>query len=255
MDVTTGSFFLAIAAGFVSFASPCVLPLVPVYLGYMSGATVQRSGRVDAPRWRVFLHALAFVAGFTVIFVLLGASAGVVRDWVFEYRRQMEVVAGVLLVIFGLQALGVFQIPWLNYERRLGDHVRPSSTPGYWRSMLIGFGFGLGWTPCVGPFLAGLYTLAMQDQTAQAVPLFAAYSFGLGIPFILTALLAGQVTLLLRRVMAMSFDLRMAGRTLLANLNPISIISGALLLLMGGLLMFDRVTWLNQLLPQWQLGV
>jgi cytochrome c-type biogenesis protein len=255
VDQNNANIFVAIVAGFVSFASPCVLPLVPVYLGYMSGAAVQKSGRVAAPRWRVLLHALAFVLGFTLIFVLLGASAGVVRDWIFEYRRQMEWIAGILLVVFGLQTLGVFQIPWLNYERRLGDHIQPQRNLGYFRSVFIGCGFALGWTPCVGPFLTLLYSLALQEKTAEAVPLFVAYSLGLGIPFIMAALLAGQLTLWLRKIMAMSFDLRMAGRTLLANLNPITLVSGVLLLFMGALLMLDRVTWLNTLLPQWTIGV
>jgi cytochrome c-type biogenesis protein len=199
------------------------------------------------------LHALAFVAGFSFIFVLLGASAGVVRDWLAEYRQPIQIFLGLLLLIFGLHTLGVFQIPFLNYERRLELH--PSKNLGYLRSVLIGTGFAIGWTPCVGPFLGLMYTLAMQERTTEAVPLFIAYSLGLGIPFILAALLAGQLTIWLRKVMMRSFDLRLAGRTLIAGLNPISLVSGVLLLFMGGLLMMDRVTWLNQFLPTWTLGI
>jgi cytochrome c-type biogenesis protein len=249
---SNANIFVAVLAGFLSFASPCVLPLVPVYLGYMSGASIQK-GRVQAARWRVFLHALAFVAGFSFIFVLLGASAGVVRDWLAEYRQPIQIFLGFLLLIFGLHTLGIFQIPFLNYERRL--ELRPSKNLGYLRSVLIGTGFAIGWTPCVGPFLGLMYTMAMQERTTEAVPLFIAYSLGLGIPFIIAALLAGQLTIWMRKVMMRSFDLRVAGRTLVAGLNPISLVSGVLLLFMGGLLMMDRVTWLNQFLPTWTLGI
>jgi cytochrome c-type biogenesis protein len=245
--------FVAFLAGFLSFASPCVLPLVPVYLGYMTGATVQRGGQVQAARWRVLLHSLAFVAGFSVVFVLLGASAGLVRDLIFDYRQQVQIVAGVLLVVFGLNMLGVLRIGFLNYEKR--KEFNPSRRLGYLRSLIIGLGFALGWTPCVGWALGLMYGLAQQDRTVEAVPLFVAYSLGLGVPFVLTALLGGQLAVWLKRVMMRSFDIRLAGRTLLRDLNPISLVSGALLLFMGVLLAFDRVTWLNQFLPQWQLSL
>lgn len=254
MELRDANVFVALLAGFLSFASPCVLPLVPVYLGYMSGASVQR-GRVQAPRARVVAHALAFVIGFSLVFILLGIGAGFVSDWLQQYRLAIQRVGGVLLIIFALHTLGVFQIGFLNYERRLGSHIHPNQNLGYLRSSVIGMGFALGWTPCVGPMLALILNLAYAGQQATVLPLFIAYAAGLGIPFVLTALLAGQLTLWLRRIMARSFDLRMAGRTLLANLNPISVVSGVLLLLMGGLLFFDRVTWLNTLLPQWTLGV
>jgi len=243
---------LALLGGLLSFVSPCVLPLVPVYLGYMSGAAVQK-GQVQAPRARVLAHALAFVAGFSLIFVLLGASAGLLHDWLYEYRQQLQIFSGALLIVFGLHTIGVFNIPFLNYERRLELH--PSRRLGYLRSTLIGIGFGLGWTPCVGPILGGMFTLAMQEQTGPAITLFIAYSLGLGIPFVLAGLLGGQMALWLRRVMMHSFDLRVAGRTLLASLNPITLVSGVLLLFMGGLLVLDRVTWLNQFLPQWNVGL
>ena len=254
MNPSDANIFLAVFAGFLSFASPCVLPLVPVYLGYMSGAVVQK-GVVQAPRRLVVAHALAFVAGFSLIFILLGLGANVITQWLLDERKLLQIIAGLLLIVFGLHTLGIFQIGFLNYERRLGDHMRPASNLGYLRSFLIGNGFALGWTPCVGPFLGLILGMALEGRTSDALPLFIAYSLGLGIPFVLAALLAGQLTLWLRRIMAHTFDLRMAGRTLLRDLNPISAVSGILLLLMGGLLMLDKVTWLNTFLPQWTLGV
>ncbi|HMA36241.1 MAG TPA: cytochrome c biogenesis protein CcdA [Chloroflexia bacterium] len=256
MNESNANIFVAVLAGFLSFASPCVLPLVPTYLAYMTGASVEKgTQRVQAARWKVFLHALAFVAGFSLIFVLLGISAGALSEWLLDYRQQLQVVLGLLLIIFGVHTLRPFQIPFFYYENRLGDHFRPAANLGYFRSFLIGTGFALGWTPCVGPFLGLLYTMAMAQRTAEAVPLFVAYSLGLGIPFILAALLAGQLTIWLRKIMMRTFDLRVAGRTLLANLNPISLLSGVLLLFMGVLLVLDRVTWLNGLMPQWQIGI
>src|SRR5689334_8691785 len=112
----------------------------------MSGAAVGRDGRVQTDRWRVLLHAVSFVLGFSLIFILLGVSAGAVRDLVFTYRQPLQVIMGVLLIIFGLHTLGVFQIPFLNMERRLELH--PDPRLGYLRSVLIGTGFALGWTPC-----------------------------------------------------------------------------------------------------------
>jgi cytochrome c-type biogenesis protein len=242
---------VAFAGGFVSFASPCVLPLVPVYLGYMTGASMDKtSGRLLAPRAVVLLHALAFVLGFSLIFtVLFGASASVLGDLVARNKQLFQIVSGSLLIIFGLHTLGVFNIPFLNYEKRLELH--PSKRLGYLRSLLIGIGFALGWTPCVGPILGAMLTLAMNQPAGAAVPLFFAYSMGLGIPFILAALLGRQLTVWMRKVMMRTFDLRVAGHTLLAGLNPISLVSGTLLVLMGLLLVSDRVTWLNQFLPQW----
>ncbi|HUS14618.1 MAG TPA: cytochrome c biogenesis protein CcdA [Chloroflexia bacterium] len=253
MDPANLNIFLAFVGGLVSFLSPCVLPLVPVYLGYMTGASLDKAtGRLQASRLHIMLHAVAFVLGFTLIFVLFGATAGVLRDRLADIQRPLQVVSGTLLIIFGLHTLGVFQIPFLNYERRLELH--PSTQLGYMRSSVIGIGFALGWTPCVGPILAGMFTLALQEKTVEAIPLFVAYSLGLGVPFLLAALVGRQLTVWLRKIMMRSWDLRVAGRTLLA-LNPISLVSGVLLLFMGVLLAMDKVTWLNQLMPQWQLGL
>lgn len=246
---------VAFGAGFVSFASPCVLPLVPVYLGYMTGAALDKqSGRLLAPRAVVLLHALSFVLGFSLVFVLIfGAGATLLGSLMQDNRVLLQWISGVLLIVFGLHTLGIFNIPLLNYEKRL--ELKPSKRLGYLRSLLIGTGFALGWTPCVGPILGAMLTLAANQPPSATMPLFLAYSLGLGIPFILTALVGRQLTVWLRKVMMRTFDLRVAGRTLLAGLNPISLVSGALLLVMGLLLVSDRVTWLNQFLPQWQLGL
>lgn len=247
--------FVALLAGMLSFISPCVLPLVPVYLGYMTGATVQR-GTLQAPRRAVLGHAVAFVLGFTLIFVLVfGIGAEVLQQLLGSaYRVVIQWVGGLFLILFGLHFLGLFNLPGLERTRRL--ELRPSRRLGYVRSWLIGLGFAAGWTPCVGPFLGLL--LSMSASVA-AVPLFLAYSLGLGVPFVLAALTMGQLTLWLRRFTQRSFDLRLGGRVLLHDLNAVAMFSGLLMIGMGGLLLSDRVTMLNQwiapLLPSWLQGV
>ncbi|MGI8586302.1 MAG: cytochrome c biogenesis CcdA family protein [Chloroflexia bacterium] len=257
MPINWGSadIFVALLAGMLSFISPCVLPLVPAYLGYMSGASVQK-GSIMAPRRTVLLHAVAFVLGFTLIFVLIFGIGAELLQALFgmAYRTVIQWVGGILLIVFGLHFLGLFNLPWLDMTKKLD--VRPSRQLGYFRSSLIGMGFAAGWTPCVGPFLGLL--LGMSGSVA-AVPLFVAYSLGLGIPFILVALSMGQLSLWLRKITRRSFDLRIAGHTLLRNLNTVSIISGVLMIFMGGLLISNRVTMLNQwiapLLPTWLQGI
>jgi cytochrome c-type biogenesis protein len=247
--------WVAIWAGMLSFLSPCVLPLVPSYLGYMSGASVQK-GTVQAPRLVILFHALIFVLGFTLIFVMIfGLGAELLRNlFGYNWRTVIQWVGGIMMIIFGLHFLGIFNLPWLDMTKRLD--VRPDPRLGYLRSFIIGVGFAIGWTPCIGPFLGLL--LSMTGQ-AQAIPLFIAYSLGLGVPFIIAALSMGQLTVWLRKITRRTFDLKIGGRVLLHDLNVISMVSGVLLIFMGILLISNRVTWLNQiiapLLPEWLQSV
>ena len=255
-DPASISLFTAVWAGILSFLSPCVLPLVPSYLGYMSGAAVQRgTGTLVAPRLVVLLHALAFVLGFTVIFVLVIGTGSELLYHIFGYQYKILIrwIGGILMIIFGLHFLGVFNLPFLDMTKRLD--VRPDARLGYIRSFLIGLGFAAGWTPCIGPFLGML--LGMSSNVA-ATPLFVAYSLGLGVPFII-ALTMGQLTIWLRKITRRSFDLRIGGRVLLSNLNVVSVVSGVLMIFMGVLLLSNQVTLLNQwiapLLPSWLQGI
>src|SRR5438552_11347778 len=197
--------FVAFAAGLVSFLSPCVLPLVPVYIGYLSGPAAMSAGRVgpqgqagaatmsvSAARWRVLGHSALFVLGFTIIFVVvIGKLAGVLTGLLWDHKLEVQRLMGVVLVIFGLFMLHVINIPFLNYTRRADTMLRPSTNLGYLRSLFIGMGFAIGWTPCIGPTLTLMFGIVSNNDEAAAFPLFLAYSLGLGIPFLVAGLAMG----------------------------------------------------------------
>lgn len=196
MDPSAVSVPLAFLAGSLSFLSPCVLPLVPVYLTYLSGSTV-RDGEA-AQRVEVFTHALLFVSGFTLVFILLfGLPATLLGSALNEYSDAIARVGGILVILFGLHTLGVFTIPQLNMTRRL--ELGQTAAPGYLRSGLIGIAFAAGWTPCIGPLLGSVITMAFT-QPASGVFFTFVYAMGLALPFLVTALLLTRATDFLRRV-------------------------------------------------------
>lgn len=193
-NVTAG---LAFLAGLASFLSPCVLALVPAYVGYLGGRSVNQSGAVVENRWATFTHGVAFVIGFSVVFVALGAAASAIGGFLFDIREWIARIGGVAVVIFGLHTIGIINIPFLNYDTR--HQVRPGKS-GYLSSSLMGVFFSAGWAPCVGPVLGAVLTLAVSGgELSQGVVLLSAYSAGLAIPFLLAALGVGRVTQLLKR--------------------------------------------------------
>ena len=176
-------------AGLVSFLSPCVLPLVPPYLGYLGGATISQASTADGidPRvWRrVVIGSVFFVLGFTTVFVGLGAGASAFGQVIQTYKGPMSMVAGAIIILFGLHFLGILRIPLLYQEARYHAEVKGAS---YLGAYLIGLAFAFGWTPCIGPVLATVLTLAANEASlATGVKLLLAYSAGLGIPFVLAA--------------------------------------------------------------------
>ena len=223
------SLLVAFGAGLLSFLSPCVLPLVPVYLASLYGPELFEP---KAKRFRmpVFLHSLSFVIGFSIVFTLFGAGAGLVGFALSSHLALIRQIAGSLLIVFGLFLLAALKVPWLNFERRLA----PSQgvTIGYLRSFLTGSIFSVAWTPCIGPILGGILSLALGSETTwHGAYLLATYSLGLGLPFLAVGAAFDSITPLLRRIHRYS--------------SVIYIVSGVLLIAVGILILTNRLIWLQ----------
>lgn len=184
---TDVSILAALIAGVISFLSPCVLPLVPPYVVYLTGASVEHvaAGKAeDVPGRAVIVAALMFVLGFTTVFVALGASASVVGALVRAWSAELAIVAGLIIIVMGLHFLGLTRIGLLMREGRLGM----TKPVGLWGAYAMGLAFAFGWTPCIGPILAAILAVAASEATvAKGAGLLAVYSAGLGIPFLLAA--------------------------------------------------------------------
>ncbi len=181
------SIFAALFAGLISFLSPCVLPLVPPYIAYLAGASLERLAEAESePRVRreTIVAALLFVLGFSTVFVALGAGASAIGGLMRFYSHELAIIAGIAIIIMGLHFLGLTPIAFLNRQARL-DMQRPV---GLWGAYLMGLAFALGWTPCIGPILATILAVAASESTVvKGAGLLAVYSLGLGVPFIVAA--------------------------------------------------------------------
>ena len=184
----------AFVAGLLSFVSPCVLPIVPPYLAYLAGVSFsQLSGEQDQPvgaSSRIIGSSIAFVLGFTTVFVALGATASVIGQAVAQYFGILSIIAGTIILVMGLHFLGVFRIGFLYREARVDVQRKPA---GFIGAYIIGLAFAFGWTPCVGPVLAAILFVAGSEETVwRGAGLLAVYSLGIGIPFILAAAFASR---------------------------------------------------------------
>ncbi len=239
MTSSNPSLLLAFVAGLASFLSPCVLPLVPAYIGYLSGQAVlaDERQRTLAGRFATFLHALAFVVGFSAVFILLGVAAGGLgrllrSDWV-------RWIGGLLMVFFGLALVGLLRLPFLSTERRVHFRARPGW--GFLSSLLVGVSFAAGWTPCIGPVVGGILALgANQGTVVQAALLLTVYSVGLGLPFLAVGLAVDRAALLLRR--------------LHRHMRAIQTITGVVLVVFGVLLFMNWLPVLGAWMGQWGIG-
>tara|TARA_R110002073_G_scaffold4803_9_gene30503 strand:+ start:5242 stop:5994 length:753 start_codon:yes stop_codon:yes gene_type:complete len=192
------SLFVALIAGFLSFLSPCVLPIVPPYLAYMSGISVRELTDEHTGPSRATVPALFFVMGLSTVFLLLGFSASSLGQLFLVYRDLFTQIAGVVVIVMGLHFLGAFRIGFLMREARFEARNRGGSAFG---AYVLGLAFAFGWTPCIGPILGMIITLAATtDSVARGTGLLAAYAFGLGLPFLLTAIFIGQSMSLMRRI-------------------------------------------------------
>jgi cytochrome c-type biogenesis protein len=230
---------VAFAAGLLSFLSPCVLPLIPSYVSFITGMSLDEltvtTERRSVVQRTVLVHGLLFVLGFTLVFVILGASATFLGSLFAYASRWVERVGGVLLIVFGLYLLGALRLPGATREWRMHMSDKPL---GYFGTVLVGVTFGAGWTPCIGPVLGGILTLAAtRGSVGEGVALLFIYSLGLALPFLGAALLLGRFLSGARRV----------GRWL----PWVSRISGVLLLVLGVLLLTGSFTTLSGVLARW----
>jgi len=228
MDTSNITLPLALFAGLLSFLSPCVLPLVPAYLGYLSGTTISESG-AKPKRFQTFLHALFFVLGFSAIFVALGATASIIGQLLNQYILMLQRIGGIIIIVFGLHTIGIIKIPFLYYDTRAEIKARPQL--GYFSSFLIGLTFAAGWTPCIGTVLSAIFFLAADTQTAgQGMLLLTVYSLGLGLPFLLVGGAFETISPWLRK--------------LNRHLNIVSVISGIFLVAVGVAIFAGWLTYL-----------
>jgi len=192
------SFGTAFVAGLASFLSPCVLPLVPAYVGYLGGRSAFEDEGESPNRWSVFSHGLAFVIGFSIVFILLGVATSALGSLLIGAKDWLEKIGGVVVVIFGLHMTGIWRIPFLQYDTR--NQTQVDRNKGYLSSLLMGVFFSAGWSPCVGPVLGAILTFSLSGGSAlTGGALLAAYSAGLSIPFLVAALGVGWVTTVLKK--------------------------------------------------------
>lgn len=267
VDYLTGpwGFAFAFAAGVISFLSPCVLPLVPAYIAHLTGTTAAIDGQYN--RRETVSHAASFVLGFTVVFALLGASAGLLGAlfgesnayFIRDNQRTLERVAGVLLIVLGLNLIGIIRIPWLQRTYTLETATASTVSVGgggagtmtmgggprggggrwglgglpYAKSFGVGSAFAIGWTPCIGPVLGTILTLsATSADVAQGMYLLIVYGLGLGVPFIITGFAMVPVTAFLRRIRG--------------AMPLIEITAGVMVIVVGALIFLDEATIFNQ---------
>jgi cytochrome c-type biogenesis protein len=219
----------AFVAGLVSFLSPCVLPLVPGYVSLISGVGIEELQQPDASLFRkVMLNSIAFIIGFSIVFVMLGALSTEAGQLAARYKSTLARIAGVLIIVFGLHLTGLMRIKALYADKRLHG-VKGGSTA--WGAFVIGFAFAFGWTPCVGPILSVILGFAAtQDSISKGILLLTIYSLGLAVPFLLTALGIGRF-------------LKFYGR-FRRHMHAIEVASGGLLIALGLLLVFGKFTLL-----------
>ncbi|MES0880549.1 cytochrome c biogenesis CcdA family protein [Roseibium sp. SCP14] len=237
LDISLGAAFLA---GLLSFVSPCVLPIVPPYLCYLAGVSVDELKGEAASKntgRRVILAAIAFVFGFSVVFVALGATASVIGQSIARYYDILSYVAGTIIIVMGLHFLGVFRIGLLFREARIQVESKPAGLVG---AFIMGLAFAFGWTPCVGPVLAAiLFVAGSSDTTWHGAGLLAVYALGIGLPFVLAAAFASRF-------------LKLAGR-FRKHLGTVEKVMGGLLVLTGLLFVTGQMSaiafWLLETFP------
>lgn len=222
------TYLAALVAGILSFISPCVLPLIPGYISFVSGVSLDemRTPATGSSRRQVLVASLSFVLGFSLVFIALGASASALGQWVLQNLPLLGKIAGVVIILFGLHTMGVFRLRFLEMEKRAHAQRKPAGPVG---ALLVGIAFAFGWTPCIGPILAGILVVAGTRETImEGVVLLSIYSLGLGIPFVLTSLAIDRFFSVTSRIRK--------------HYHAIEVTSGALLVAIGLLIFTGQLT-------------
>lgn len=236
------TYWIAFTAGILSFASPCVLPLIPSYLTYITGLSFSQLDEAHPNakvRLTVLFHSLCFILGFSFIFILLGAIAGIASSQIQVFLREglewVEKIGGLMILLFGVHMTGLFSFAFLLGDKRVQLHKKPS---GFIGTFIVGIAFAAGWTPCIGPILASiLMVAATSGQVGEGVGLLALYSMGLGVPFLLSGLLFHQFLTAFKRFRK--------------HIRLIEIGTGAMLIAVGIMLMFDLLGPITMFFYQW----
>jgi cytochrome c-type biogenesis protein len=233
MDTSNLSLGFAFLAGLASFLSPCVFSLVPAYIGYLGGRSIASSDREGTGRWQVLSHGLAFVLGFSLVFILLGLGASALGQLLFDLKPYLMKIGGIAVVVFGVHMTGLIRIPFLQYDLRY--QTPPARRLNYLSSALMGVFFSAGWSPCTGPILGSILTISSLGggPVTRGALLLSAYSAGLAVPFLLAATQIGLVTTLIRRY----------GRVM----HFVEVGMGLILILVGALLFTGRFEQLANL--------
>jgi cytochrome c-type biogenesis protein len=234
------SLFAAFVAGILSFISPCVLPLIPGYVSFVSGVTLDEMRgtagsatlTTSSTKRRAVLMSLAFVLGFSLVFIALGASATALGTLLMEHLELLGKIAGGIIILFGLHMTGLLKIGWIYSEKRVQTNKKPA---GFFGAILVGIAFAFGWTPCIGPILSAILLVAAGQETiGDGVQLLAVYSAGLGVPFIATSLA-------INKFLAASARIR-------KHYHAIEVVSGVLMIVVGVLIFTNKFTIIAQLL-------
>jgi len=229
MNVSIG---LAFLAGLASFLSPCVFALVPAYVGYLSGRAISATTGSQGNRWDTFSHGLAFVLGFSVIFIALGFATSAVGSLLYDAKPWIMRIGGIVIFIFGLHMTGILRIKWLEFDLR--PQTKDDMQRSYVSSAIMGVFFSAGWSPCVGPTLGVILTIAgFTGDVANGLKLLTAYSAGMAVPFLAAALGLGWVTFLLRKYQK--------------AFHYVEIITGGVMIVVGVMLFFGVFNWLASL--------
>jgi len=226
MFVDSVSFPAAFLAGIFSFFSPCVLPLIPSYFSFIGGCSIEElTGDKTAVRTRILASTTLFVFGFSMVFILLGASASMLGNVLISYRQTVRIIGGLVIIVLGIHLLGLFRIPGLDIERRIHFQKRPVQLFG---ALLIGMAFAAGWSPCIGPLLGAILIMAgNQDTVGQGITLLSLYSLGMAVPFLVLSVFVNSI-----------FGFLIKTKAVMKYLNRAA---GIILILAGALLITDNL--------------